>query len=1266
MRRPFYTLFLSAISLFSLFPVLVSSIHPHALTRRDYKRSPPPSNVLTSRQHRVARDLLDVCINVNVDLLADASQLLGLGGLLGPLDLGSKIQLCLCLKASFFPFDLDLYLDTNVDIQALVGLLGKNAVSALITALINTSPEAQQCTFPSNAHHTCDNADPCHFECDANYVLQGDTCVCAPPNMSCNGVCGSFPQGCGSAVPNSMKKRTESIVTIGQAKAICPHDAAVCGIPGRENTFAFECIDTKTTKDSCGGCMVPHSFFEAEPVRQSSGKDCSSITNVKSSSCSNGGCVVHSCNDGWLPSPTNDECVPAGGFASRMRRVNKRSNPLATNVTADANINSDLVSQLVAIVKMVLDLTSHTPSSSPAVPNSSASPSTSTTISALLQDVNVATGTLLSSSTIAGLLSNTNALLDTSSLLSSMLNDQGLGLAGVSRDLDNIIAATINLKDWCAHNPIVSSSSSTGSTYGSGQTDKVPPLPNFPDQAIVVGLSDLLSSLGLNGKSGVAVSGIDDELDGTVNNVLSGLSLGPNNYRRDDLADIKANAMINSDLLAKIVALVNLVVGLGGDATALPPPPASSTAAHSAHPSNVMPSINTDLFDSIAEATANIVNAPTVSSLVSAIDSLVSTTGVVSGLLGQCGCVDALGLGPFVANLDKVAIAALDMQSWCHGHSVAMPAPSSPSPVTDTPVGKPPASPVPSTIANTDDVPIVVGLSNLLTGLGLLGPVKAGATVDGLGSGLSGTVNDLLNELSLGPQDVKRRDGSPLSASATVNSELLARIEGLVDLVLGFQGSMSSLPAAGSPASHGSLDPSLVTKVVQDTGEIIQSTTVSGLLSNIDALVDADKVMQDAFAGCGCLKALGLEQAVKYLDKVTEAALGLKSWCASNPIVVSPSAARGAGPSSTSIRTVFSVGIAPTSTLHSVSASTHVTTPPVVPHSTLPPVSSTVVHLPSPSSSSDSGDVPIVIDLDHLLAGLGLGGIKTVASVDGLGNGLDTTTDGLLNGLDIGPDDVRRRRAVMKRQNLMTERAKRQIVANANATVDSDLLGLIDALVDLVLGLNDAATSLPTPATIVPTHATTVHVSVVPLSTLSGSKPVSSGLTPSVDSSLVDSIVNATTALLSSATMDELVAETDALVSASILALTTVEGCGCMQDLGLDSVYDYLVKIVDASLGLQDWCHGHLGSSSGSSPSAPFRSPAPPTPSSSGTSAGDEPLVVGLTKLLNGLGLGIKTDVVVDGLLGNGLDHTVNSLLNGLGIGPNGARRRFILPAHES
>ena len=218
MRLSLTTLFTFMLSVFP-FSSQVSAIHPQVLSRREH---PSSSLILSSRQHRVPRSILDLCINVNVNLLANASQL-GLAPTLGPLDLGSNIHLCLCLKVSIdrFPHkyqallsppqDLDIFLNTNIDIKALIELLGKNTVSTLITALvspilpvsfnlthfykkINTSPDTSKCSIPPHGHHICNSHDPCHYECDPHYVRVGDKCVCAPPYISCNGHCDIFPK----------------------------------------------------------------------------------------------------------------------------------------------------------------------------------------------------------------------------------------------------------------------------------------------------------------------------------------------------------------------------------------------------------------------------------------------------------------------------------------------------------------------------------------------------------------------------------------------------------------------------------------------------------------------------------------------------------------------------------------------------------------------------------------------------------------------------------------------------------------------------------------------------------------------------------------------------------------------------------------------------------------------------------------------------------------------------------------------------------------
>jgi len=106
--------------------------------------------------------------------------------------------------------DLQIFLDTNVEIQALVGILGRDGVAALINALvcitlvvrrvlivclqINTSPDARQCQLPPHAHRTCNNDDPCDWSCDDHYVRAEEKCVCPQPFISCNGICGLFSQ----------------------------------------------------------------------------------------------------------------------------------------------------------------------------------------------------------------------------------------------------------------------------------------------------------------------------------------------------------------------------------------------------------------------------------------------------------------------------------------------------------------------------------------------------------------------------------------------------------------------------------------------------------------------------------------------------------------------------------------------------------------------------------------------------------------------------------------------------------------------------------------------------------------------------------------------------------------------------------------------------------------------------------------------------------------------------------------------------------------
>jgi hypothetical protein len=86
-------------------------------------------NPTTGSLHHRPRALLDVCAYLDVDLLPDASILgLSIGGLV-------HIDVCLCLSA------LPLYLSTttNIELVALIDVLGIDRVTALLKSLVRPS-----------------------------------------------------------------------------------------------------------------------------------------------------------------------------------------------------------------------------------------------------------------------------------------------------------------------------------------------------------------------------------------------------------------------------------------------------------------------------------------------------------------------------------------------------------------------------------------------------------------------------------------------------------------------------------------------------------------------------------------------------------------------------------------------------------------------------------------------------------------------------------------------------------------------------------------------------------------------------------------------------------------------------------------------------------------------------------------------------------------------------------------------------------------------
>ena len=544
--------------------------------------------------------------------------------------------------------------------------------------------------------------------------------------------------------------------------------------------------------------MTPHPFPQADPVLHVFGTDCTRIPNAKNSECSGQHCIVSKCNLGWHPNLARDTCILnlGGSLNSKLRKVLKLEDSLTTNVVVNANVSSDLVAKIGAIVSLVSGLES-SPLQIPASSSSSAA-----VISDLLDGIVDATSTLIASTNVPSLLNNLDALLNVSSLLNSTISSCGCGRDFDLTDLENasgnIVAALLNLKSWCSL--------------------------NVPSD---LNLSDLLSGLGLD--------------------------------------NLTVAAVVSSDLVDQIKSLVELVVGLTGVSSSLPPPPTS--------PSNLS-LINTNIINSIINATVYIVNATTVPSLVSSIGALVNANGLASSLLGHCGCVSALGLGTFVADLAKVANAALRMQNWCDTYPVAN--------ISATGSSSTSAS---TSNSNTGELSIDLGLSNLL---GLLRPVESGVAVSGratntLANDLSG---GLAGGLLISTGNVRRQITA--DADASVTSELLTKIEGLVNTVLTLVG--VTLPAPSmSQTSAPVVDSSVIDNVLRATEALLRVSSVGTTEPEVNGLVAASLTSVKTLDNCDCVDNLGLAATYDSLVQIAEASLDLQNWYHGHSVLVSPS-----------------------------------------------------------------------------------------------------------------------------------------------------------------------------------------------------------------------------------------------------------------------------------------------------------------------------------------------------------------------------------------
>jgi len=248
-----------------------------------------PLASLVASSSLTQRAVLDVCANIDANLEVD---LLGISIVVGLLDV------CLCLSV------LPTFITTDIIAIAAVDLVGEASVIAALTALINDAPDHQSCSYPDNASPVCQVGSPCGFTCSNGFTpspaKNPTSCVCESPKTVCNGVCGEF-KGCGSSTP---KKRDPQL----RKRAVCQDDLTPCGVygwQGQRSSQAWECVDTMSDLESCGGCAVPLHYASPRGI------DCTALPGVADVSCNTGSCVVHRCLPGYQISLDSTFCLRA-------------------------------------------------------------------------------------------------------------------------------------------------------------------------------------------------------------------------------------------------------------------------------------------------------------------------------------------------------------------------------------------------------------------------------------------------------------------------------------------------------------------------------------------------------------------------------------------------------------------------------------------------------------------------------------------------------------------------------------------------------------------------------------------------------------------------------------------------------------------------------------------------------------------------------------------------------------------------------------------
>lgn len=453
--------------------------------------------------------------------------------------------------------------------------------------------------------------------------------------------------------------------------------------------------------------------------------------------------------------------------------------------------------------------------------------------------------------------------------------------------------------------------------------------------------------------------------------VLEGSFRLQKNKKRVLEASASAEASVDSGLVEKLSALVTAVVDINGYAQ---PANRPSFVSPYALPSDLFAIHLSNLINTVSTGAVALISSSSVSSFDVNFKSLSYANTLLRNTLAECGCVKRLALEPLVTAVETMATVTLDTQNYLASHPIVS---------------------INNGTVNDLDLSIAIGAaSDVLSGLNLKETNPAGfRDVVGI------SINALLDRSNLKPRSHKRDNPAALEVDADVvlDSGLLAQLKALIALVVDLNYANVLLPP-GSPAPHAqTVASNVVQAVVEATAELLASSTILSFVSNVNNLMNVNAVVVNTLHGCDCVEDLNLDQVLSTLLKVSEATLGLQSWCDRHPVA------------------------------HHVSGSGSLSS-----------------IIPSTSNA------PITLGLSHLLSGTVSANVKESTSIGGaLLSGVSNALNDLLGSTILRRGGVGRRGLDSATYN-----------ASVTATVNSDFATKLSSLVDLVVNLEAASSSL--------------------------------------------------------------------------------------------------------------------------------------------------------------------------------------------------------------